>query len=334
MAASKVRSLTGVLLGLICLSFLEYRILSLIHRGEQQSGIDIAEGILSGHPTWKILQSRLLGPVVVSLVSHVSHLSFASCYLAFCGVAVLAANAACYFLFFSEVRSRAHTWIFVVGYATLFLVFQDSQYLYIWDYIDLTTILVFGWMVAKDKFPIWGIAVLCFVELFNRESAQFIALWILIDSVTYDHKGSPGNKLRIDLRRAGIGLLLVVLCIGWTHYIRDRLTIAETSPFPEGVRSVAGQMWMFPHIWFYLKTGSPHAIATLAILLATLLFLYYRAIDRLDDRSVKVLILAAIMIAANLCFALITELRVWFALLSIAYCFSFVRRPDSDAQLE
>ena len=89
-----VRPLLITLLGLLILTFLEFRVVWLIQFDRLPAQRDSALGVLTGHPDWRLYQSRLLGPALVGALAHLTHRPFAACYALVCRALLLLANAA------------------------------------------------------------------------------------------------------------------------------------------------------------------------------------------------------------------------------------------------
>ena len=127
---------------LVGLSIVEFRVIYLLHFGMLQRHLDAATGILSGHPEWVTFQSRLLGPEIAQAVAHLTHLSFSMSFRAVGAVAILTSNVVCYRLFRRVSGSPRKAITYTALYAFFVLLFQDDNWLTLWDAIDLTTMLV------------------------------------------------------------------------------------------------------------------------------------------------------------------------------------------------
>ena len=307
------------------LTFLECRAVGLIQAANAPEQVDVVRGIITGHPYWKAYQNRLLGPGIVSGASQLTGVSLERCYEGFCFGAALLANATCFFLFLRGGRDRARAWLYTVAYAGLFVALQDTQWLYLWDYLDLTSMLLFAWPVVFGGRAPWRFAALFVLQLLNRESAEFIALWLVVDAVQLG-RTAPG--IRIDFRQGGIGVALGVAGMFWTRFVRNALCIQETGlvPRPEMHETASGQFWM-PQVTLDLLREPPTVTSvTLLLFLGALVYLLARAWGSLGPRAWKVGLILGAQVAANLCLAFIFELRVWFTLLPWLLCLAHVRQ--------
>ncbi len=317
--------------GLVCLSLLEARTLANLHASNLNGILEITAGIPVGHPFAKAFQNRLLGPEIIFWTSKLTHLSFAVCHRLVCTGLVGVANFVCYRLFLGQSGERPLAWTYTVAFAALFVGFQDGGLLYVWDYLELTLLLLFAWAVVFGRFSLRQWAVLFAVALLNRESAQFIALWIVIDSVAFPPAATGRAKIRIDVPRLATGLLLGVAGSLWTHAVREKLCAREIAVLPRGVQEMAGgQYFTLPGTWRTLRDSYATNTLTLCIFLGALGYVLSRAWPSLGGRAWKVGLLVGAMTAANFCFALVVELRVWFILLPLMLCLLYVSRAHDE----
>lgn len=305
-------------LSLACLSLLEFRVITVIHGGHLQSHLDTATGILTGHPIWKVFQNRLLGPGIVAGMTQLSHLPFSVCYRLFCFALICFTNGLCYLLFYRHAKHSGLACGYTAACAALFVFFQDTNCLYLWDYIDFVVMLVFAWMIMARGTAQWQIVALYAVELLNRESAQLLALWLVIDAVQFNRPDMSKRRVTIDFARLFTGLALGVAGFWWTAFIRDKLCIQQT-----GVRGLdqnsllSGQWFTLPHTFRLMKDTSVLTPALILVLLGALAYFLWRGWSGLGPRAWKVATLIGAMVTANLCFAFILEIRVWFTILPL-----------------
>lgn len=328
MKETRLRGLSAAVY-ILALTLIEYRVIDLLQLPNLGREVDAALGILSGHPHWPIYQGRLLGPWLVSGLSQLTHRPFADCYQSVCFGLLLAANGTCFTLFNKAAGDVRTAWAYTIAYAALFVAFQDKLWLYLWDYIDAITVLLFARAVFVRR-PVWQLAVLFFVELLNRESAVLIALWIVIDAVR--PAGAPGRGGGVNGPQAVLGACLVAVSIGWTQFIRAKLMISPvyTAPLP-GIHTVGGQFWMLPHVAEFLghswrMDGMIPVLATLATVL-----LLCGAWKALGNRAWQVALIVLGMMASIYMFAFITELRVWLEMLPFWLWLNFVRTGEGSA---
>lgn len=298
-----------LLLGLIALTFLEFRAVTLIQWPHITAEVQAAQGVLSGYPHWRLYQSRLLGPLLVRGLARITHNPFAWAYDAVTSSLLLLANALCYQLFFLLGRSRRLAWGYTFAYAGLFVVLQDTKWLYLWDYVDLVTLLCFAYLVFT-RTNLVLLSALFLVELLNREAATFIGLWIMMQAVRIP-AGDSVKRLTFSPVPLLVGGGLIAGGVLWTHWIRNRLFIAQTQHARE-IYVLGDQLWKAPSNLAALF--HPFAAGTLValIVVSVLVALLAQPGALPGEKKVKVAVLLAVMLVCVFLFALISETRVWF----------------------
>ncbi len=306
-----------LLLCVALLSLLEFRALDLIGERNLPAEVEATAGLVAGHPYWKAYQNRLLGPLAVTGIARLTGLPLAGVYQGVCLALLCAANALAARLF---RRTGGTVWGYVIAYAGLFVAWQDPEWSYLWDYVDLVTMLLFAWAVVVSRWSLWQFAALFVVELANRESAQFIALWLVLDALR------PETGGWVDAPRLGLGVGLGAVGTVWTHWVRNALCLGETGVVPraEITEFADGQFYMGRVTLDLLRDPWPLPALTLAAGLAALGVLLWRAWPALGGRAWKVATLLAAMIAANVLLAFIYELRVWQTFLPFAVCLAYL----------
>ena len=289
--------------------------------------------LLSGHPYWKAYQNRLLGPEVVGWTADLTRWPLAGVYQSVCFGLLCAANALGGFLFRNLPGRPGTAWGYVVALAGLFVAFQDPEWLYLWDYVDLSLMLLFAWAVIVGGWSLWQFALLFLVELANRESAQFVALWLVLDSLLPEVRDVGRRAKWVDVPRLGLGVGLGVAGMVWTHFVRNAFCVGETGVVPrkEITEFADGQFFMGRVTLDLLHDPWNFLAASSGGLLAALGFLWWRTRGLLGPRAWKVAALLAALVAANLCLSFIYELRVWFTLLPFAVCLAYRWQMDATA---
>lgn len=322
------RAFFFVLACLAGVTLLEYRTLNLIQGANLQAQVDVAAGILSGYPYWKAYQNRILGPEIVKGLARLTGRPFADVYQVFCLALLGVANVTCYFLFWKHGRRAQPAWLCTAGYAALFIAFQDAQWLYLWDFIDLTVMLLFAWAVVIGGASLGQLAALFAVELLNRESAQFIALWIVVDSVRY----KKGSRVTVDFPRLATGVLLGIVGNLSTSYLRNTWCIQEVGVVPrrEIYEFAGGQFFMLRVTFDLLREFPSVPTMMLLLLLGAFAYLFQQSGKFLASRAWKVGLIIVALVAANFCLAFILEMRVWFGLLPFLLCLAYFWRTHAD----
>ena len=302
-------SAAWLLLGMIALNFLEFRAVALIQGVHIKDQMSAAQGVLAGHPPWRLYQSRLLGPMLAGGLAHVTHHPFASAYNVVTRSLLLLANAVCYGMFYFLGRNRRLAWGYTLAYAGLFVVLQDTKWLYLWDYVDLVTLLCFAYLVFT-RTNLVLLSALFLVELLNREAATFIGLWIMMQAVRIPARDGV-KRLTFSPVPLLVGGGLIAGGVLWTHWIRNRLFIAQTQHARE-IYVLGDQLWKAPSNLAALF--HPFAAGTLVALIgvSVLVALLAQPGALPGEKKVKVAVLLAVMLVSVFLFALISETRVWF----------------------
>ncbi len=307
---------------MLVLSLLEFRVVDLIQGRNLSAEVEVAAGVRSGHPYWKAYQNRLLGPVAVGWMARLTGQPPASVYQAFCFGLLCVANGVAGVIFRTASGSSVGAWGYAALYAGLFVAFQDPEWLYLWDYVDLITMLLFAWAVVMGRWTTWQYMALFVIELANREAAQFIALWLVL-AAFLPEVGTEGRQDRpVDWLCLGAGVGLGLAGTAWTHYIRNVLCVGEIGIVPrqEITEFADGQFFMGRVTLDLLRAPMNLNAAMVGLLLIVLGSLLWHARRSLGQRAWKIAALLTAMVVANLCLSFVYELRVWFALLPFAVC--------------
>ena len=147
---------------------LTYHLLMILHGANLQAYAIHTISPITGHAWWRAFQNRLLAGFIIDGIS--SNVVFA--YQIFIFSSLLVMNILTCYLYKNVLP--------MVILAFMFLALQGARFLYGWDFLDmiiLTTLLIF----IDRKANIWAYIMLFTVAIFNRESALFIPVWLIID---------------------------------------------------------------------------------------------------------------------------------------------------------
>lgn len=149
---------------LLAICYLEYRLIGMLHSGNIQDQLTIVTSPLDGNAWWRAFQNRLLSGALVSVVG----------LNLFIALSIAVKN----FLFFKLTRDLSLTF----GFVLLFCLFQDSRWLLAWDMID-TIIIILMLIGYKNSYSDRYYLFLFSIAIFNRESALFIPLFVIIKNL-------------------------------------------------------------------------------------------------------------------------------------------------------
>lgn len=193
-----------------------YQALLWIHVDREHYIVLFSETVTQGQPLWRAFANRLLAPYSIELISYLG-LSYVQAHQVFVLLMTLAQN----FLMFSLLlnlteRDRGATWRYFLIYIALFLLVQDKES-FSWDYFDLLFFTLFSWMVFSGQ-P-WRYFLLLFpLALINRESALFMAVYLVLDGLQFSRQGwrlSLHRRSTAHLVLGGLFLVGGLLFVEW-----------------------------------------------------------------------------------------------------------------------
>lgn len=304
----------------LLISLIEVLFLLHLHHKNLAGYSGMARGVVLGTPPWRAYQNRLLGPWMVWGATQAFGHSYEAWFLVLTGLLWAGANLALYWLAGRMTGNQllAVGAVLVSVLMTLVLEGPQGAILYLWDPIDvlLFTALAYGLFTKKG---LGFFLLLFFVELFNREAAIFIALWLIIDAFRLIREGGRSRLSLTQPRQLVVGLVLVMIGIAWTKFIRDTLFkySSEAGVAQDTKHMEMGNHWMllnnmrsFEHLFHH---PAPIDLVSFMICPALIAFLWWHRRDY-NELFVKVLLLLVLMTLSVLLFAVSTELRTWLDL--------------------
>jgi hypothetical protein len=222
------------------------------------ASLNVALGVVTGHPSWREFQSRVLAPYIILGISKITH-SYLSAHFAF---GLLTITTAGYLAW--QLGLRAGTGISSAALSFLAMQFGfcyllSAPWLYAWDYLGLVLFLVFVLMVAEGKSWPW-FAGLFAVAILNRESGEFIALWMVLDPLAKAFFAKKaGEKPIIDWRMVTAGVCCLIGGIAVVEFLRAHLMIEEMGPklYPDAAGKQTG------HVFLEMATNMKGVLAVL-----------------------------------------------------------------------
>lgn len=222
--------IVAALLGAIA----QFRMIVTIIGGAYGDSIAAAQGVVAGTPHWQIYQSRVLGPWAVQILSGPLG-SFTSAHILYTiGVYFLAGLAmlvAAYRLF----GARA-AWAAFLCFHILCVILINRRWHYIWDGGELLSFTLFCYFVLSGKNWRWMTGLFC-VSILNRESALFIAAWMIcypLLNAMLDH-----TRPRLPMMLAGLGCMVGGVAV--IQGLRWALLKQEIGPELFAMPQLAGQ---------------------------------------------------------------------------------------------
>jgi hypothetical protein len=312
----------------LVLCFFEIHTLQTIQQTGLSREVVGASGLLRGTPELRAFQNRVLGPLIVYGITKSTGQSYAQSYVAVVSLLIALANFVCCYLVYRVTRNAVTalgaTLAFVI--ATIFL--QDDSWFFLWDAIDLTIMLVFAYAVFHPRSDLKLLYPLFAIELLNRESAGFIALWIIFSAIgplIYSRTTPARRKAQINMAVIGAGLL--AFGVIWTHALRKLFFRHSFDPKInlDLTHGSDGQWFeLFYNLRFHTLQQSMTGYVTALICCLALGFLVYRLFKIRGDEAYPVALLIGAMVSCIWIFGRVVETRVWldFVPLGIFYLFT------------
>ena len=252
-------------------------------------------GVITRKPDWIAYQNRLLGPYIVYIIS-LTGISYLSAFKVFELLIIVIQNLVLFILLLKINIPHRRSLAYVVLFSFAFICFQDYGF-YTWDSIDVILFTLFSWGILKGK-PATYFVLLFFVSIFNRESAFFISLYIIINSFCINLSNGSTKKLYLASRAKLVtGSFLTIAGIIYTKLIRDYLFISQPNGFFDKVHAQIGN-----HFHFYKNLADLFFnnlfslnILNSAIVLGSIIYFAYYA-KRYTERQLKAFVMFIILI--------------------------------------
>ncbi len=285
-----------VLLAAAALGFAQWRLLTLV--ADVQYTLGMSYAVLGGHAEWYVWQGRVLAPFVVKLLGNNLE-----------GLRDLTVGALILSAFLAWCLSGARGMLA----AELLFALLLCRAFCPWDIFELPIFLGFALLVAKNARLFWFIA-LYVLAIFNRQSAQFIALYMVVNPlVGYALDRSRGIRV--------ISILSGLACFG------AGLAVTETicrlmGRKPDAVTSQTGNLYhyrlidnlneMNPHLGGMLRTLNHNATPLLLwIIVGAIMVGIAMALRRNPTRYAGLSVVYLVMLVAALSFGIARETRNW-----------------------
>jgi hypothetical protein len=330
---------------LICLLFalIQFRFAGEILGRQLGQSINASEGVVHGVPHWVIYQSRVLGPYILHGLSEIG-LGKVWAFAAMLVVCTTLAGRIFLSLLSREFRPP-YAWLGFMILQLMVATCMNKMWLYPWDFLSLVFFCLFLGLVLREA-PVWQFVLLFVAALFSRESALFMALWLVLDPLCRWYlsrseparaEGQPQSKL--DWGQMAMGAFLMGLGMTVINALRKHLLEREVGPELWNVPELAGKVvhWKYnSNLSFLSQTltlSSSEFDFVLPWLYALALVLMWQ-LWRLADRRLGGLVLVhVIMLVSIFAVAVLTETRVFLELTPLlAYgCLRVLHARAGDA---
>jgi hypothetical protein len=296
------------------ISLAVYQVIRLLYALHWEELTNIALGVVARTPDWIAYQNRILAPYLIYFISTLG-ISYTSALKIFILFAVLFQNFLWYVLLKKANISAEKILTIILVYSFIFLCIQEYN-LYTWDYLDIAMATLLAWGIFQQK-SIPYFIVLFFIFIFNRESALFIGVYLILDG--FDFSNVDNFKWRISLKSKGklfTGTLLVILGVMMVVVLRKMLFIIQASGFTDSKHELVGNHFrLFANLadLFIHNFSSFQFMNSLFLLGSTGYALSFVA--RSNDAQLKAIIIFLLMVVSILAFGAVNETRLYSILL-------------------
>ena len=314
---------------LLFISLCVYKVIAQIYSPYWQDLADVANGVVTGHPQWIAYQNRLMGPYLVQFISGFG-ISNISAVKVFTLLTITIQNLVLFALLVKAGISYSKALGYIVFYSFVFICIQDYGF-YTWDSIDAILFTLFAWGIFQGQSTTYFI-FLFLAAIFNRESALFISLYLVIDSLHIDW---PKTKIHlISKSKLVIGSLLTMGGIIYTKLIRDYLFISQPDGFKDSVHAQIGNHFHFSKniLDLFFNNLTTLNILNSIFILGSVAYLVY-FVKQYNDRQLKALAVFLVLVVNILIFGLINETRMYIILVPFLIFFQIAvekSKPDTE----
>lgn len=295
---------------LFFISLSVFKVLMQIHNGHFQALVDATYGVIKGQPHWIAYQNRLLGPYIVYFISKTGF-SFHVALKIYILCMVIFQNILLFFLIRKMNVRRRESLGWVMLYCFAFIIVQHYWF-YTWDSLDSIIFTLLAWGILNARSVYFFIILFC-MAILNRESALFVALYIVIDAF---HFKSVKEFYFVSIKKLIVGTSLFLLGLVYTKVIRHYLFVSKPNGQPDTAHELIGNHIQLTQNLYNLilyNAYSTDIINSVFIIGSILYFLF--VVKSYSDTQIKALLMFFAIIANILIFGLINETRMFIILI-------------------
>ena len=304
----KISKLTIFLVSLVTVGFLLHIHWENVYNANLIVG---SMGVLEGTPTWRVNQSRLMGPAILELITLFDIVSGWWAVRLFALFFVILNNFI--FVKFLSLISNSKYQILntLIIFNAFFIVSQD-KWLFAWDFIDITFFIFYGFVLFKDDYLKYLIPI-NFLHIFNRESALIMAVFFLF-VLLFENK----NNIFILIKDKLFLGLIFNLSFGLIYtYFSRRLLFIRQSDLTGGGQDLdnnfLGGNFVTPMLnYSQLFNGETVANTFIIISLLTVFFVLIKNFKEYDFIQKKLAVGVVVNILPIFIFGIFTETRQYF----------------------
>jgi len=291
-----------------------FKVLLAFHAPHLKNLIGTTVRTIQGKPDWLAHQNRLLGPYLVLLISKLN-VSFSIAWMIFTGSWLAIESVLLFYVLRRQDQTPIESIKFVIIFWFFFLMLQDF-WLYTWDGIDLIIFTLFAYGIIKEKSTAFHLALFS-VAIFNRESALFIATYIIVSAFKFT--ATPPSLKLVDRSRILLGGVLLVGGTAYIQYIRHLLFVSTWDGRPDAEHQLVGNHFLLLENLrsIFVDYFSSGALPIFVIVVLAIAFFLSR-IRSFQDGELKCLLMLLFILLNTMVFGLFKETRLFFILLPFA----------------
>lgn len=307
-----LRTLRGYLFAAL-IAAATYRLFVGYHWPHLKQLLDASQGVLEGKPHWLTYQNRLLGPYLELMISKFG-MHRGDAWKVYNFIFLTLESLLLFGLLKKEGRTTSQSLHAIVIFFFCFIVLQHYWF-YAWDALDLVLFTLFAFGILQRQKTSYFI-VLFIVAIFNRESALFIALFLIVDAFSLSVR--PLSIKLVNYAKLGLGAVLIFAGMAYIKAIRHALFISKPDGNPDTEHETIGNHFQ---LWQNLEdfcTNFSNAQFVISIALVGSIYYFAKHIRTYTESELKCFIMMMALIANIMLFGLINETRMHFILLPFA----------------
>lgn len=294
--------------------------------------IEAAYGVATGHPFWRTFQSRVLGPYFIKALALGSTENYTAAYISFHIVSMAVGAFLCWRLGRKYSGSERSALTALLLFIFFFVSLLSPPWLYVWDFLDIVVFFVFIDFVLSERPLAWFVGLFA-VAIWNRDSADFIALWLILDPLVrhFYQRRDRRSAAPLEWKRMLAGALCIAAGLIIAAVLKHTLLIEETAaviPTDTPLKAGATYNFVLPvnieilrHEFFTIRVLFAIAFIAAAVSLGL-------KFARLDPyRYLGLYLTELALVAAALVFGIINELRIFLVLLPFVVATAVLALP-------
>ena len=292
------------------ISIVNYVFLHLIHDANWITLVEASFDVANRTPHWRVNQSRLMGPILLKLITLFGFISEQWALRLFMIFFVTFNNLLLAVCLSNMTNSKQKILNTLIIFNALLIISQDV-WLYVWDFIDISFFIFYGFILFKDEYLKYLVPI-NFLHIFNRESALIMAVFFLLLMYTKDK-----NFTKLFKNNYVIGLIFnLTFGVLYTYFSRKILFIRQSDYTGGGQdleNNFLGGNWVTP-LYNYNSLYNGETLANTLILLSLLLVFIFILKNYKSFESVQKNLSLGIVIniLPVFIFGIFTETRQYF----------------------